>query len=179
MSKQNLIIDEIEGCEAEVGRAVWRLMDARQRTLTWLRDIQLSLVDWLPPDDRMNGIGTILYHIAAIEVSWLYEEILQKDFSPEVEGLFPVPVRDENGKLSVIQNLTLERHLDRLQRTRDFLLGVLRGMTLKEFQRPHTLPDYNVTPEWVLHHLAQHESEHRGEMQVVYLLAQAERRNQT
>jgi uncharacterized damage-inducible protein DinB len=150
-------------------------MDARRRTLNWLADIELPLVDWLPPHDRMNGIGTVLYHIAAIEASWLYEEILQEDFPPEVEALFPVPVRDQDGKLSVIQNLTLERHLDRLQRTRAVLLDALRGMPLKEFRRPRTLPDYDVTPEWVLHHLAQHESEHRGEMQVVYLLAQAER----
>jgi hypothetical protein len=26
------------------------------------------------------------------------------------------------------------------------------------------MPDYEVTPEWVLHHLCQHEAEHRAEI---------------
>jgi uncharacterized damage-inducible protein DinB len=28
----------------------------------------------------------------------------------------------------------------------------------------HTLADYETTPEWVLHHLMQHEAEHRGQI---------------
>ena len=38
-------------------------------------------------------------------------------------------------------------------------------MSAENFHRVRTLPDYHVTPAWVLHHLAQHEAEHRSELQ--------------
>ena len=37
-------------------------------------------------------------------------------------------------------------------------------MSLEEFHRPRKLDQYNVTPEWVIHHLIQHEAEHRGQI---------------
>ena len=37
-------------------------------------------------------------------------------------------------------------------------------MTLDDYRRLRSLPDYDVTPEWVLHHLAQHEALHRGQI---------------
>jgi uncharacterized damage-inducible protein DinB len=40
-------------------------------------------------------------------------------------------------------------------------------MTLQDFRRPRQLPEYDVTPEWILHHLMQHEAEHRGEMGIL------------
>ena len=117
-------------------------------------------------------MATLLYHIAAIEIDWLYNEVLMQDWPPGFETLFPHPVRDDQGRLFVITGLSLTDHLDRLEKTRGYVLNTFREMTLDDFRRPRHLPDYEVTPEWVLHHLAQHESEHRGEMQTVYTLAQ-------
>jgi hypothetical protein len=37
-------------------------------------------------------------------------------------------------------------------------------MTADDFVRPRSLADYDVSPAWVLHHLGQHEAEHRGEL---------------
>jgi uncharacterized damage-inducible protein DinB len=53
------------------------------------------------------------------------------------------------------------------------LLAAFGEMALAEFRRVREFPDYNVTPEWVLHHLMQHEAEHRG--QIGLLREQAER----
>jgi len=47
-----------------------------------------------------------------------------------------------------------------------------KEMTLQEFRRPHDFPDYQVTAEWVLHHLIQHEAEHRGHIQMLRSLAE-------
>jgi uncharacterized damage-inducible protein DinB len=41
------------------------------------------------------------------------------------------------------------------------------------FRRVRRLSDCDVTPEWVIHHLMQHEAEHRGE--IAALRAEAER----
>jgi hypothetical protein len=39
-------------------------------------------------------------------------------------------------------------------------------MDLIEFRRLRSLPRYDVSPEWVLHHLAQHEAEHRSQIRM-------------
>jgi uncharacterized damage-inducible protein DinB len=106
----------------------------------------------------------VLYHIAAIEVAWLYVEVVEQEFPPEVDALFPVDVRDAQGRLSQIQGLSLEQLLSLLETVRGLLLDVYQQMDLVEFRRIRSLADYDVTPEWVLHHLMQHEAEHRSQI---------------
>ncbi len=48
-------------------------------------------------------------------------------------------------------------------------------MTVEDFRRPRHFPgQYDVTPEWVLHHLIQHEAEHRGHIQTLRVLLRAD-----
>ncbi len=72
--------------------------------------------------------------------------------------------RDKDGVLTLVRNETLEQHLSRLAVVRTLLLEKFRGMSAEEFNRPRELPAYSVSPAWVLHHLSQHEAEHRGEI---------------
>lgn len=46
-------------------------------------------------------------------------------------------------------------------------------MTAADFHRARRLPQYEVSPAWVLHHLAQHEAEHRGELGSILALLRA------
>jgi uncharacterized damage-inducible protein DinB len=80
------------------------------------------------------------------------------------ESLFPYDVRDDEGKLSAVSDVRLEDHLYRLDAARAVLLGSLQRMTIEEFRRQRRLATYDVTPEWVLYHLSQHEAEHRGQI---------------
>jgi uncharacterized damage-inducible protein DinB len=171
--RHKLHIDALDGYPPEIGRALWRLEDARRRTLEWLVGIDVSFIDQTPLHGQANSIGTLLYHITAIEADWLYAEVLGQDFPPEVDALLSYPVRDEAGRLAVVAGVDLHTHLRRLERIRTCLLDGFQGMALEEFSRPRALENYDVTPEWVLHHLAQHESQHRGEMMTVYALAHA------
>jgi len=112
-----------------------------------------------------NSIGTLLYHIAAIEIDWLYADVLEgKSWPPEVEALFPYDVRDEQGRLIAVPGLSLEDHVRRLDAVRSIFLASFRGMSIDEFRRVRHFADYDVTPEWVIHHLMQHEAEHRGQI---------------
>ena len=45
-----------------------------------------------------------------------------------------------------------------------WLLAAFRTIAIDDFRRPRRLPEYEITPEWTLHHLMQHEAEHRGEL---------------
>lgn len=137
-----------------------------------LEGLTPATIDWLPPDDE-SSIGTILYHIADIEADWLYVEVLEQPIPTEVAALFPYPTRDKHGRLTQIKGYELEEHLRRLQTVRALLLDVFQQMDLAEFRRVRSLEYYDVTPEWVLHHLTQHEAEHRS--QIGALRARAER----
>ena len=157
-----LVFLPLAGYEPEVGRAMWPVEDARRRTAHALAGVDPKLVDWAPPGEL--SLGTLLYHLAAIEASWLYEEALGRPWPPAVEALFPFPVRDPAGGLTVVTGESLEDHWARLMEVRRRLLAAYQTMTLEDFRRVRALPEYDVTPEWVLHHLMQHEAEHRGHM---------------
>ena len=120
----------------------------------------------------MNSIGALLYRIAAIEADWLYVDALEgRPFPPEIEALFPDDVRNDQGQLSSAHGASLAAHLQRLDAVRAVLLAEFRELSLADFYRLRDLPDYTVTPEWVLHHLMQHEAEHRGEIGMLRVLA--------
>lgn len=167
-----LIIRDDLHAEPEIGRWLWAFQDARRRTEETLENIASATLDWRSAD-QASSIGTILYHMALIEADWLYTEVLEQPVPDEVAALFPYDVRDEQDQLTQVQGERLEQHLERLQSVRALVLDVFRGINLYEFRRVRSLPDYDVTPEWVLHHLMQHEAEHRS--QIGALRAGAER----
>ena len=169
--KDNLIVDAHLSEEPEIGRWLWALQDTRQRTMRELSRLSPAMLDWLPGGNE-SSIGTVLYHIADIEADWLYVEVLEKPFPPEVAALFPYSTRDEQGHLTQVQGIRLEQHLERLEIVRGLLLNAYQQMDLAEFRRARSLANYDVTPEWVLHHLMQHEAEHRS--QIGALRARAE-----
>lgn len=155
------VIAQLPGYAPEVGAALWRLQDSRARTLELLEDMPHSYVD---RDARGNTIGTILYHLALIETDWLFAEVLEEPYDEAILALLPVDHRDGDGILSLVQSETLAQHLQRLGAVRETLMDRFRGMTAEEFNRPRELPSYSVSPAWVIHHLCQHEAEHRGEI---------------
>jgi uncharacterized damage-inducible protein DinB len=140
------------------------LADSRRRTLDALRDLPADAIDALPGDGR-NAIGTLLYHIAAIEADWLFEDIL----GPEAgvwwpAELFPFDVREESGRLTPVLSVPMDGHLERLRAVRDLLEAHLGPMTADEFERPRARDAHDVSAAWVVHHLLQHEAEHRAQM---------------
>jgi hypothetical protein len=170
--KELLTVKSVMARELEIGREIWRLQDARQRTIQVLEGANNRLINWRLPQEN-HDIGSLLYHIAAIELSWLFEEILEQPFPPEAEEYFPYPVRDEQGHLFKVRETSLEDHLRRLQVVRGLLVDSLKVMSVEDFRRPRQLPEYDVAPEWVIHHLTQHEAEHRSEIAGMLLAAQA------
>lgn len=159
-----LVFDLEPGVDPAVGVALAALADARRRTLRDLAAMDVETLDRAGPGGS-NSIGAILYHVAAIEMAWLYEEILEADaWAPELDALLPHDVRDEAGLLTAIRGEAMERHLVRLHVTREQLVEQLRGMDAAEFRRVRRLPAYDVTPEFVVFHLTQHEAEHRSEI---------------
>ena len=170
-TRDHLHVPAIEGFVPEIGRAIWLLEDTRTETGLRLEGIAPEVIDWQPPVG--NSIGTLLYHIAIIEMDWLYNEIMETHMPESVWEPFLHPVRRADGRLSVVSGISLDAHFKRLDYTRRTLLEVFQHMSLEDFRRPRAVERYDVTPAWVIHHLIQHEAEHRGEIATIRSLAEA------
>jgi hypothetical protein len=157
--RRRLALDPI-GDDPEVGRWLAALEDARRRTLRELETVDPAWLD-LEPDPLLPSIGSFLYHIALIEADWVANDILGFDDPPEVGVLLPWPDRDADGRLTVVRGLPLDAHLDRLAAVRAYAIHHLRSMAADDFHAARMRPDDDMAPNWVIHHLLQHEAEHR------------------
>ena len=108
--KELLTVGTIQAGEPEIGRFLWLLEAARRQLKRTLNEIDEQWLDWEPPYNG-NSIGTLLYHIAAIEIDWLYEEVLQTKFPAEITALLPFAVRDETGRLTAVRHIPLSDHI--------------------------------------------------------------------
>ena len=170
--KEYKVVEPKFSGEPEIGRWLWALDDTRNETLREVERWTLEMLMWLPPDN-VSSIWTILYHIADIEVDWLFVEVLEQSIPKVITDLFPYPTRDTQGHLTEVSSYDLDVHLARLTIVRSLLVEAFMKMDLADFRRVRTFEHYDVTPEWVIHHLIQHEAEHRG--QLGSLRASAER----
>jgi uncharacterized damage-inducible protein DinB len=141
------------------------LDDARMRTEKVVQGLSGEALHWRG-EPAQSSIGDLLYHVALIEADWLYAEVLETPYPEPIRVLLPEDVQDDQGKLTHVREQTLDAHLHRLAAVRAELVGAFRPMDLIEFRRLRSLPRYDVSPEWVLHHLAQHEAEHRSQIRM-------------
>jgi uncharacterized damage-inducible protein DinB len=163
---KRLMIEPVPDCHPMIGSWLGAIEDCRSLTQLCLEGVSAGALDW-SYSCSPHTIGTLLYHIAAIEADWLLVEVLESGFPPEVEALFPYEVRDSRGMLTIVRDVSLPDHWERLNVVRNYLLDSFQIMTLEDFHRERILPEYTVTPEWVLHHLCQHEAEHRSEIAIL------------
>ncbi|MCB2223933.1 MAG: DinB family protein [Actinobacteria bacterium] len=164
MDERPLHVPEpLDGYHPAVGAALWALEDARDRTVALVERLGDDAPDWVPPWGG-NTIGSLLYHLAIIELDWLYADILGTEPPGEFLRLFPHDHRDAGGRLAVAAGESLDTHLTRLHAVRARLLYALRDMDEAGLHRVRALPGYDVSPAWVIHHLCQHEAEHRGQI---------------
>jgi len=157
--RDQLVIQPLEGYNAVVSFAAQSLQKEREKTLKAVERLEGQHLDAYV-DGFPNSIGTLLYHIADIELDWLYSEILEQDVPKELQDLFPIYTHLEDGSLAPVQELDLANHLNRMAVVRADLLKQLKGMTHDEFYRVRELPPYDVNPAWVMYHLLEHEAKH-------------------
>src|SRR3954464_1236946 len=64
----------VPGYAPQIGRYVAQLNEVRRDLLHELNGLTGAQLDW-HPDEETESIGTQLLHIAAVEWSWLHEDI--------------------------------------------------------------------------------------------------------
>ena len=138
----------------------------RRDTKASINGMNAELLYWRVADKDSN-IGDLLYHIAFVEADWLFTEVLQKPIPEHIENDLSHEDRDNLGRLIHIGEETAVALLSLLDAVRSELQTSYSTMDYADFRRLRHLPKYDVSPEWVLHHLLQHESEHRGQINLL------------
>jgi hypothetical protein len=160
--KEVLQVTALSGYPEEIGRWLWSMQELRRKTLELVEGLDQATLDWEGSDGRDNAIGSLLYHLALVEMSWLhYDLLLLKEFPSEVKSDFPFEGWTAQSGMTSIPNVSLSDHLGRLERSRSIFLDAFRGMTLDDWRRLRSPSDEeDVTPEWVVFHLVEHEAGH-------------------
>ena len=145
--------------DPEIGRWLAAFEEVRHDTLNVVGEIPAGVVD-LDPGSDGDTLGTVLYHVALIEIDWVFTDVLDRE-GDIPHDLFPHSDRVDDGHLTPVVGETLEEHLDRLAKTRVLVLDVLRSMSPEDYHRSHARERYDVAADWVVFHLIDHEVEHR------------------
>lgn len=157
-------VTPLQGYEPEIGRWLWMLQEVRRRTLRLVEGLDQRTLDWEGPDGWENAIGSLLYHIAAVELGWLFFDIFgEQDFPADLKPEFPHDLADSSGHLTRVPGVALSEHLRRLELSRNMFLDKVRLISIEEWRRLRRPPDdvdYDVTPEWAVFHLVEHEAGH-------------------
>jgi DinB superfamily len=170
------------GVDPAIGYALWHLEAARSWTLGYLDGISQSALDRTPRGHR-HSVATLVYHVAVFEVDWVFIDVLGGDYDMErrvpecpatIKETLTYPMLEEDNSYTMVSGDTLGTHLERLAVVRRGLIEVFETMDVTDFRAPRPSGDGTVTPEWVLMHLARHESEHRGQMWEARVAAEAE-----
>lgn len=149
-----------------IGRYLAMLDDVSTRVRKYVDGLTIDQIDWYP-NSRCESIGTILFHIAAVERSWIGEDIFRKPMSEdEWKEAFAlrIDIPQVNGK-------ELQFYLDVLQRTREETKESLKALTDADLSREVTPldaedgnSDKRFTIEWILYHIVEHEAHHKGQI---------------
>jgi hypothetical protein len=163
--KRQLQVTPLAGYPPDIGRWLWALEDARRITRRTVEGLDVATLDWRGPEGNENSIGSLLYHVAGVEMGWLFIDVLGREFPDEVKADLPVELWTA-GVLTHVGGATLEEHLGRLERTRAVFLERFAALGMEEFRRLRAPEgeDYDVTAEWVAYHLVEHEVGHAYQM---------------
>ncbi|HEV8352700.1 MAG TPA: DinB family protein [bacterium] len=168
MAVRELQIVPLDGFDPDIGRWLWALQDVRRRyTMRLIKDLDPRLVDWEGPDGQENAIGSLLYHIAHVEMGWLFGDVQgMTELPAAIQPDFPFDSREPNSKrLTRVLGVPLAEHVARLDRSREAFLKEMRDIPPVDWRRLRRPPDfaevnYEVTPEWAVFHLVEHEAGH-------------------
>ena len=156
--RERLVLDPVAD-DPEIGHWLAALEEVRRDTLKVVNEIPAEAID-RDPGDGGNTLGTILYHIALVEIDWVFTDVLDREDDISRE-LIPYDSREEDGRLTPTLGETLSDHLERLATVRGIVLAELRSMTPQDYHRVRAREWIDVSAGWVVFHLIDHEVEHR------------------
>ena len=166
MNRKSLTLGHGGRPNARLGVWVHVLEDVRRRTKRDIEGLTAEQLAW-HPNPKVESIGTLLLHIAAIEFSYIQEDILRRPMGEEWKIAFPIRF-----DMPQVSGEPLEYFVGKLDEVRAQTLEVLGGLSDADLGRmieplepgdPEAPPvEYSI--EWILYHVAEHEGHHKGQI---------------
>ena len=165
--------DPVPGFSPRIGRYVAQLTETRGELLRGLDALTPDQLSW-HPHEQTESIGTQLLHVAAVEWSWIFEDIFRRS-EEEYDGWQEaMPLRLG---LPQVHDRPLAYYTDRLTRVRRDVLAALGGLADDDLSRliPEARSPAGAAPElfsidWILFHLVHHEAHHAGQVELLVRL---------
>ena len=131
-------VTPLAGFDATIGGWLWAMEETGKRTLRLLQNEALDqrLLDWESPEPNENAIGSLLYHIAEVEMGWLLGNIKGlAQMPPDIPPDFPFESGYEvMGRITSVPGVPLAEYLARLDRIQEVFLKEVRGLTATEWR---------------------------------------------
>ena len=136
--------------------------DSRKYLLEIIEGLDEEALDFTPNEETIETIGTLLLHIAAVEWSWIFEDIdgIEMDLERFKYGF---PLRPEVD-IPQIKGKSKQFYLDELRNVREEVFNRLCQVKDEELERMVGSDKQKYTIEWILFHIAEHEMMHIGQI---------------
>ncbi|MFX1367186.1 MAG: DinB family protein [Promethearchaeota archaeon] len=142
------------------------LEKVRERLLKRVKGLRIKDLDYTPDEKNVESIGTLLLHIAAIEWSWIFEDMDGQEMDYE-EWKLAFSLREE---IPQIKGKKLKFYLDKLDHVRQQVKERLARIDDTEMDLLVDIGHAAVSIEWILFHLIEHEAMHIGQISVLQRL---------
>ena len=164
---QTRTIAAVPGFVPKVGQFVAQLEDVRRQLKKYVEGLTPEQLSWFP-NPKVESIGTLLLHIAAVECSWIGEDIMRRPMADDWKIAFPIRFG-----IPQITGQPLDFYLKTLDAVREQTKKDLA--TLHEDDLPRLITPLDpgdpsstmkFTTEWILYHVIEHEAHHKGQIAV-------------
>ncbi|NHI90111.1 MAG: DinB family protein [Candidatus Thorarchaeota archaeon] len=132
-------------------------------------------IDYTPEPKMIESIGTLLLHIAAIEYSWIFEDIGGQEMEYE-KWKYGFSVREG---IDQIEGKDIEFYLSKLREVRQEVSAFLKTFEDKDLDSIIEVDGEKVSVEWILFHLIEHEAMHIGQVSFLLRLGSAHKAQKT
>ncbi|MFW9920864.1 MAG: DinB family protein [Candidatus Thorarchaeota archaeon] len=143
----------------------------RNRLLRVVDDLPDEELDFTPNARNIESIGTLLLHVAGVEWSWIFEDMDGEEMDYE-KWKYAFPLREGIPQLA---GQGKQFYIDRLHDVRKEVRERLRNLDDASLHHLVNLGHAEVTIEWILFHLIEHESMHIGQISVLSRLYKNQR----
>ena len=158
--------------EGRLGYLVGQMIDVRKLLLKEIEDLSQDELDYTPDINKFETIGTLIFHIADVENSWMFEAVDGQELDFE-KWKYSFPLRQNlDPRQQTGKNLAYYNNI--LKVTRENVIARIEKFKDSDLKKEYSNRYGRFTLEWVLYHNTQHESHHIGQ---INLLKRLKRKN--
>lgn len=161
--KRTIELNREKKLTPRVGLLFSMMEKAREKLLKRIEELTLEEMDYSPSGRRIETIGTLLLHIAAVEWSWIFEDIGDTAMDYE-KWKHAFPLREDVDQLT---KQGKKFYIQRLAEVRSEVFTWMKSIDDKELDRLVPLGETDVSIEWILFHLIEHEAMHIGQISIL------------